>query len=110
MSYVLIDFFAENYFLIAKLILITGVALCVFAMSSKKGNGKITNNKLAGKTSTMEDDNILNDKEKINKVGRGIIFGLGGIAIIVGILLIVLMTLAVIMVIYIFSVWVKQLT
>jgi len=94
------EFILKNFFLIAKLIICTGVALCIYAGQAKrKNNNKISNVVMKDNTAIRE-NSITNNKEKISK-NTGILMGVGVTAVVIGIILLIFGVVAIIIVIYI---------
>jgi uncharacterized membrane protein HdeD (DUF308 family) len=94
------DFIFNNLFLIGKLIICTGVALCIYAGVTKRENNKKTSNDVMKDNADIRENNITYNKKKINK-NTGILMGIGVTAVVVGIILLVLGIVAIIITIYI---------
>lgn len=94
------DFIFNNLFLIGKLIICTGVALCIYAGVAKGENNKKISNDVMKDNTDIRENNITNNKEKINK-NTGILMGAGVTAIVVGIILLVLGVVAIVIFIYV---------
>ena len=94
------EFIFNNFFFIAKLIICTGVALCIYAGVIKGDNNKKVSNHVMKNNTDIRENNIANNKEKLNK-NTGILMGIGVTAIVVGIILLVIGVVAIIIIIYI---------
>lgn len=94
------DFFIENFFLIVKLIIYAGVALCIYAGLEIRENKKKISNDVITDNTDIRKNNIINNKEKISKK-TGILMGVGVTAVVVGIILFVIGVMAIIILIYI---------
>jgi hypothetical protein len=93
------EFIYNHFFLIAKLIILIGVGLFIYAGFVKsERHKKINIDEIKGSTGIRE-NNVLNYKEKISK-NNGILKGVGVTVIIVGSILFIIGVAAIIFVIY----------
>jgi hypothetical protein len=64
------EFIFNKFFLIARLMIFTGVVLCLFAVASKKGNNDIVNNNVIIESTDIRDNEPSKAKESISKHNR----------------------------------------